>query len=71
MMSALIYCYAECHCTERDYAECRVDFIVMLNVNMLSAVMLNVLVPGLSRIRLLRTYQVYQVTESNPNGPMT
>ncbi len=36
-----VYCYAECHCVE-----CRVSFIVILNVFVLSVVMLSVIMLG-------------------------
>jgi hypothetical protein len=35
----------ECHYAERQYAECYISFIVMLNVVMLNVIMLNVVAP--------------------------
>jgi hypothetical protein len=40
----------ECHYAKRHYADCRISFIVMLNVVMLSVIMLNVVAPFLDVI---------------------
>jgi hypothetical protein len=42
-----------CHYAERHIAECRVLFIVMLNVIMLIVVMLNVVMPSVAMLNVV------------------
>jgi hypothetical protein len=51
-LSTATFCI-ECHYAKRQYAECHISFIFLLNVVMLNVVMLNVVMPNVIMLNVV------------------